>query len=179
MQEGRASYSTVAISVLLLAQVHLDRLVLQQFPQLAIEEVVHEVVVARVEPHAVVDIKVVPFRAAAREGHPSVGNLQIDTRASVLPLHSQRPLTHLMGLESQICLFGGCLLTTYVPFSPSLTVKTPDLPHVETLQSVSAYAGRRRSARRETHRVLDVDSRELDLFKLLLEVFGEAVHGRV
>jgi hypothetical protein len=31
----------------------------------------------------------------------------------------------LNGEESQICLFGGCLLITYVPFSPSARVRTP------------------------------------------------------
>lgn len=32
---------------------------------------------------------------------------------------------NLTGDESQICLFGGCLLITYVPFEPRLSVNTP------------------------------------------------------
>lgn len=33
-------------------------------------------------------------------------------------------LPYLTGEDSQICLFGVCLFTTYVPKSPSLNVKT-------------------------------------------------------
>ena len=33
--------------------------------------------------------------------------------------------THVVGEESQICLFGVCLLMTYVPLSPRRSVSTP------------------------------------------------------
>ena len=33
--------------------------------------------------------------------------------------------THLKGDDNHICLLGGCLLITYVPLSPKLSVKTP------------------------------------------------------
>ena len=89
--------------------------------------------------------------------------------------------THLTGLESQICLLGGCLLMTYVPLSPSLRVNTPDLPHMDVLHSVSPCSSlvERGEGERGTHRVLHVGAGQVEVLELLLEVLGEAVHGLV
>lgn len=40
-------------------------------------------------------------------------------------LHPRCPSSHLTGDDNQICLLGVCLLITYVPCLPSLTVRTP------------------------------------------------------
>ncbi|KAF8239339.1 hypothetical protein L208DRAFT_86967 [Tricholoma matsutake] len=42
---------------------------------------------------------------------------------------------HLNGDEIYICLFGGCLLITYVPLSPSMRVRTPPFRKDGTLRS--------------------------------------------
>ena len=49
----------------------------------------------------------------------------VDMKGEKRVLNRRGSWTDLTGDESQICLFGGCLLMTYVPFEPRLRVNTP------------------------------------------------------
>ena len=83
-----------------------------------------------------------------------------------------------MGELSQICLFGGCLLMTKVPFVSRARVRTPDCPQEETLFDQCSVWGftERRGV---TDGVFDVVAVFGDGFDEFFEVIGEGIHRLV
>ena len=79
--------------------------------ELCVQKCAQRTLVARVHPVAGLLGEVVALRPAGQlSGHETLDGWEG---------------THLTGEDSQICLFGGCLLITYLPCVPRSSVSTP------------------------------------------------------
>lgn len=121
-------FASCSLIVVALCEVDLDRVVAERLAQFSVQQVVQEVAVAVVEPDVVVLVPVVPLRTAVcRAGVGEVRKKRVSGQGwgdfspyddgSRAGNHSEEEEggggeTRLFGLESQICLLGGCLLRT-------------------------------------------------------------------
>ena len=82
--------------------------------------------------------------------------------------------THLTGEDSQICMFGGCLLITYVPFSPSFRVRTPLCAPEEHMRYIEP-----RKESLTTHGIFHFVTGFAHLVNNLLQLLKQQLHGVV
>lgn len=88
-------------------------------PQFLLQQILQQAVIARVEPDLLLCTPVVAFRTPLTTWMTDGSSVRNSS------FHVKMRVTYEVGDESQICLFGGCLLITYVPASPRCRVKTP------------------------------------------------------